>query len=226
MLLSLDCTGPANAYKINDNTLSQGKRYTTAIKSLERQHDIHIINYVIYLSLKSEELQQGVQQVVLHRACLCRCGRLTANKILKLLCIHSDKVCKCSGALHFHFLHQSMKCAELLAPRLLVSSSSFFSSSSICCSKANVPSKIACSFSLLLLHQSAIVVNKHVCVCNGLRLIKQLSDSIVSLRLRVSRTRTSDSYVVRVTRTSDSYEALVRVASPLEKYDKVTELSR
>ena len=191
---------------------------------MKRQHDIHIINYAIYFSLKSEELQQDAQQVVLHRAYLRLCGRLTAKNILKLLCIHPDKVCNCSGALHFNFLHQSMKCAELLAPRVFFSSDflSFFSSSSICCSKANVPNKIACSFSLLLLlllllllNQSAIAVNKHVCVCNDIHLIKQLSDSIVSLRLRVS-----------CTRTSDSYEARIRVSSPLGKYDKLTELSR
>ena len=72
---------------------------------------------MIYLSLKSEELQQGVQQVVLRRAWLSLCGRITAKKILKLLCIPPDKVYKCSGVLHFNVLHQSMTCAELLAPR-------------------------------------------------------------------------------------------------------------
>ena len=36
--------------------------------------------------------------------------------ILKLLCLQPDKVCKCSGV-YCNFLHQSMKSAELLAPR-------------------------------------------------------------------------------------------------------------
>ena len=53
---------------------------------------------------------------VLTSDCVCPFV-LTAMKILKLLCIHPDKVCKCSGVLHFNFIHQSMKCAELLAPR-------------------------------------------------------------------------------------------------------------
>ena len=60
---SVDCTGPANAYIINDTSWSQAKHYTKAIKSLKRQHDVYTINYVIYLSLKIEELQQGAQQM-------------------------------------------------------------------------------------------------------------------------------------------------------------------
>ena len=108
----VDCTGPANAYKIHDNSLSQAKHYTKAIKSLKRQHNVHTINYVTYSSLEIEELQQGAQQVALRREWLCLCGQLTAKKILKLLCIHPDKGCKCSGVLHFNFVHQSMECAE------------------------------------------------------------------------------------------------------------------
>ena len=37
----------------------------------------------MFLSLKSEKLQQGAQQVVLRRAWLCLCGRLTAKQRLE-----------------------------------------------------------------------------------------------------------------------------------------------
>jgi len=60
---------------------------------------------------------QGARQVALRRARLCLCGWLAAKRILKLLCIHPDEVCKCSGVLHFNIFHQSTKYAELLAPR-------------------------------------------------------------------------------------------------------------
>ena len=80
---------------------------------MKRQHNVHTIHYVIYSSLEIEEFQQ----VVLRREWLCLCGRLTAKNILTLMCIHPDKVCKCSGVLHFNFLHQSMECAELLVLR-------------------------------------------------------------------------------------------------------------
>ena len=166
---------------------------------------------------KKEELQQGAQQVVLHRACLCLCGRLT-TKILKSLSIRT-------------------KFANVLWPSTLISFTRAW----------NAPNCWRRSFSFLqlffvinLLQKSQCTeqncmffftaadaaataaaapvshfTNKHVCIRNGLRLIKQLSYSIVSLRLFVS-----------CTRTSDSYEALVRVSSPLGKHDKVTELSR
>ena len=198
LLLSVDCTGPANAYKINDNSWSQAKHNTKAIKSLKRQHDVHIINDVIYFSLKSEELQQGAQQVVLRRAWLC----------LKLLCIHPDKVCKCSGVLHFNFLHQSMKCTDLLAPRNPWANPSFsflqlfFLFFVINLLQHSQCTEQNCIVLFMLLHLSAIAVNKHVCVCNGLQLMTSLKQ-LSRLDCFVTTTCVMHSYewLVRGTRT-------------------------
>ena len=49
---------------------AQAKHDTKAIKSFKRQHDVHTLNDVIYLSLKIEELQQGAQQMILRRVWL------------------------------------------------------------------------------------------------------------------------------------------------------------
>ena len=117
--------------------------------------------------------------MVLRRPWLCLCGQLTAKKILKLLCIHPDKVWKCSGVLHLMSFTRAWNAPNCLRRAMLrrthspfrFFSFSFSSSSLICCSTANAPSKIACSSSLLLLQLSAIAVKKHVCVCNGLHLM-------------------------------------------------------
>ena len=120
--------------------------------------------------------------MVLRRAWLWLCGRLTAKKILKLLCIHPDKVCKSSGPgdLHFNVLHQSTKYVELLAPRNPSGNFSFLQLF-ILFFVINLLQHSQCTEQNCIFFFTAAAatvshcLNKHVSVCNGLHLKTSLA---------------------------------------------------
>ena len=116
----------------------------------------------------------------------------------------SRKYWNYGASIHFNFFHQSMKCAELLAPRNpWANPPSFpflqlfflFCSLLICCSTANAPSKMhvllhcCCNCQLLPQTSTCASVMAFTLWCHS----RNSPDPIVSPWLRVSCTRTSDS---------------------------------